>query len=93
VHVRLVPHVPDELVLRCVEHVVHGHGQLHHTQAGTEVASGLRHAMHDFGAQLLAQLAQLGRVEVLNVDWVVHGVCGEGGREKICKLLARKGQL
>ena len=72
--------VPDELVLGGVEDIVHGDGQLNHSQTGAQMASGLRDLMHDVGAQLLAQLAQLLHVEVLHVDGKVDGVEQRGSR-------------
>ena len=53
VHVGLVAHVPDELVLRRLEHAVHGHGQLHHAEIRTEMAAVLGESLNEFHAQFL----------------------------------------
>uniref|UniRef100_A0A0A9DP90 Uncharacterized protein n=1 Tax=Arundo donax TaxID=35708 RepID=A0A0A9DP90_ARUDO len=74
VRVRLVPDVPDDLVLGGVEHVVQRHGELHHAEARAQVAAGLGHRVHDLQAELRRQLLELRRGQVLHVDRVVHRV-------------------
>ena len=70
----LVAHVPDELVLWAVKHVVQRNGQLHHTQAAAQMAASLGDLVHNVCAQLLAQLPQLLGVEVLDVHGIVDSV-------------------
>ena len=40
VGIRLVPHVPDHLVLGGVKDIVDGDGQFHRPEAGSQVAAG-----------------------------------------------------
>ena len=72
VGVGLVPHVHHELVLGGVEHVVHGHGQLHHPQVGGQVAAVLRDHVDDLRAQLLAELLQLLDAQLFQVCRFVY---------------------
>ena len=74
VPVGLVADIPDELVLRRIEDVVHGNCQFDDTQAGAEVATRLRDFVDNVSAQLLAQLAELLGIEVLHVNGKVHRV-------------------
>src|SRR5262249_20073695 len=55
----LVADVPDQPVLRGIEHVVEGDRQLDHPQPGAEMAPGDRHRVHGFLAQFVGQLAEL----------------------------------
>jgi len=79
VDVALVAHVKHDLVIRRVEHIVHRHRQLHHTQAAAQVAAGLGHFVDHITAQLLAQLLELLAVEVLEVHRVLYRVQQGGG--------------
>ena len=38
VSVGLMPHVPDDAILRSVEHIVQGNGQFHYSQTAGEVS-------------------------------------------------------
>ncbi len=57
VRIGLVADVPDQAVVRRVEHVVQGHGQLDHAQPGAEMAAGDRHGVDGLLAQFVGQLA------------------------------------
>eukprot|EP00951_Prasinocladus_malaysianus_P033242 scaffold328016_cov27-Prasinocladus_malaysianus.AAC.1 len=70
----LVADVKDELVVRAVEDVMHGDGELDHAEARPQVAARLGHDVDELGADLLAEGLQLVAVEVFQVDWVVDGV-------------------
>ena len=59
VSVGLVSDVPDDLVLRGVEDVMEGDRQLHHAQAGAEVASLFADHIHNELAQLVAHLGKI----------------------------------
>jgi hypothetical protein len=59
VDIDLMAHVPDEFVLRRGEHAVHGDGQFHDPQIGTEVAAIGRELGDQFFAHFLRELDQL----------------------------------
>ena len=59
VSVGLVAHIPDDGIHRRLEHIVQGHGQLHHHQGGSQVTSGRAHHLDDALADLPAQLVKL----------------------------------
>ncbi len=59
VRIGLVADVPDELVLRRVEHMVQGDRQLDDAEAGAEMAAGDRHRADRFGAQLRSHLLEV----------------------------------
>ncbi len=59
VRVALVADVPDHPVMRGVEHGVQRHRQLHHAQAGAEMAARGAHRIDRLGTQLVRHLAQL----------------------------------
>ena len=65
VGVGLVADVPHQAVIRRIQDVMQGHGQLDHAQAGAEVSAGTADAVQQIGTQLVGQLAQLGRVEIV----------------------------
>mmetsp|Transcript_1304 Transcript_1304/g.2257 ORF Transcript_1304/g.2257 Transcript_1304/m.2257 type:complete len:713 (-) Transcript_1304:371-2509(-) len=58
VRVALVGHVPDDLVLGRVEHVVQRHRQLHHAQRAGQVAPRLRDRLDHLPPQLIRKLLQ-----------------------------------
>ncbi len=51
--------VPDQTVLRRIEHIVEGNRQLDHPQPGAEVAAGDRNRIDRLLAQFVGELAQL----------------------------------
>lgn len=69
VRIGLVADVPDQAIVRSVEDVVQGDGQLDHAEAGAEMTAGLPDGIQQVLAQLvgqgfqvrLAQPAQFGR--------------------------------
>ena len=67
VRIALVADVPDQDVLRGLEDVVQGDGQLDHAEAGAEVAAGDGDGVDGLGPQLVGELAQLGEVEIPRV--------------------------
>lgn len=60
VRVGLVPHVPHQPVVRGVEHVVQGDGQLDDAQTGTKMPTGLPNGVEQFLAQFVGQRFQVG---------------------------------
>ena len=59
VRVGLVANIPDDAVVRGVEHIVQRDGQFYRTQVGRQMAAGARHRFDQEGAQFIAQLRQL----------------------------------
>src|SRR5581483_3524612 len=59
VRVGLMPDIPDQPVLRGVEHIVDGDGQLDDAEPGAEMPAGDRYRVDQFGAQLVGKLAQI----------------------------------
>src|ERR1700751_4674421 len=53
VRVSLVTDVPDQPVVRGIEHIVKRHGELHHPETGPEVPTSDRHRTDRFKAQLI----------------------------------------
>ena len=61
VRVGLVADVPDQAVVRRVEHVVQGDGQFDRAQVRRQVAAGLGHRFEQEGAQFLGQRGSCSR--------------------------------
>ena len=59
VRIGLMADVPDQLVVRGVEDVMQGDGQLDHAEAGAEMAAGHRHRTDGFGPQLVCHALQV----------------------------------
>ena len=74
VRVSLVAHIPDQPVVRRVEDIVQGHGELDRAQVGAEVAAGARHAVEQIGAQLVRHAPQLWARHAPQVGGAVDGV-------------------
>ena len=62
--ITLMPHVPDNLVLRRVKAAMQRHGQFHHAQIGRQVSPGLGNCIDQSGADLTAKLSALGITQV-----------------------------
>ena len=56
----LVTDVPDDAVIRRVEHVVQRHRQFDDTQPGAEMPAGDRDGTDGFGAKLIGKLSKIG---------------------------------
>jgi hypothetical protein len=78
--VALMTHIEDDLILRGVEDIMQGYSQLYYTKAGAQVATSLRHCMHNIRTKLLTKLPQLRCVEVLKMHGVVDTIKQGGGR-------------
>src|SRR5258707_10965283 len=59
VRVRLVADIPNQPVVRGVEHVMEGHGQLDDAEAGSEMSTGDRDRIDQFSTQLVGELPQI----------------------------------
>ena len=75
-----MPDVPDQAILRRVEHIMEGHGQLDHPETGAEMAARDRHRIDRLLAQLVGELAQLSALQAAQVrrglDQVEQGGLG-----------------
>jgi hypothetical protein len=67
VRISLVAHIPDDAVIRRVEHMVQGDGELDRAQVGRQMPAGLRHAVQQVVAQLGGQRVQLAAREPTHV--------------------------
>jgi hypothetical protein len=63
--------IPDQPILRRIEHVVKGNSEFDHAESGTQVPAGHRDRVDGLGAQLIRDLLQLALVEP---PQVVRGV-------------------
>ena len=59
--------VPDQAVLRRIEHVVEGNRQLDHPQPGAEVAAGDGNRIDRLLAQFVCELAQLPALQAAEI--------------------------
>jgi hypothetical protein len=64
VRIRLVPDVPDEVILGAVEGTVEGNCQLHHPEVRRQVATGLGEAIDQECPNIVGQLGELVVIEV-----------------------------
>ena len=62
VRIGLMPDIPDQPIMRRIEHMVQRHGQFDYPQPGAEMAAGLPHRADHFGAHFVGQLAQFSKV-------------------------------
>src|SRR5207244_11389746 len=68
VRIGLMADVPDQPVLRRIEHIVKGNRQLDHPQAGAEMAAGDRHCIHGSLAQFVGELAEVAALQAAHVS-------------------------
>lgn len=61
-HIALMPHIPDQLVLRHLKGAVERHRQLHNPQIGGQVSSRLRNGVYQKIPQFSAQSGQFGKL-------------------------------
>ena len=66
--------VPDELVVRRVEHVMQGYGQLDDPEAGTQMAAGTRYDINGLLPQFVSQLLQMRHVKGPDIGRARHGI-------------------
>ena len=80
VRIALMAHVPDQLVVGRVEHIMDGGGQFHDTQARPQMAPGHADGGDGFGAQFIGQLAELVGLQLAQVGGDLDGVEQRRGR-------------
>src|SRR5262249_8827298 len=88
VRIGLMADVPDQPVLRGIEHVVEGDRQLDDPQPGAEMAPGDRHRVHGLLAQFVGELAELAGLEAARVSRRLNeieerGLGGLGHEERL----------
>src|SRR6187549_2337062 len=59
VRIALVANVPDQFVVRRIEHIMDGDGQLDNAKARSKMSAGLGYRRDHLAAQLIGQLRQL----------------------------------
>ena len=74
VRISLMAYVPDDAVVRRVEHVMQRHDQLHSTQARRKMPRVARQLVDDVTAQLAAHLRQQLRAQAPQVRRAVYPV-------------------
>src|SRR6476469_1008305 len=74
VRIGLVAHVPDELVVRRVEHLVQRDGELDYAEACAKVAAGHRDRVDGLLAKLRRKLRQVLVVQGAQLLWSAHPV-------------------
>ena len=74
VRIGLMADVPDDPVVRGVEHVMQRDGEFDDAQAGAQMAAGDGDRVDRLGAQFVGNLPKLALVELAQVA----GVCGSG---------------
>ena len=78
VRIGLMADVPDQPVVRGVEHVMQRDRQLDDAEAGAQMPAGDRHGIDRFGAQFVGNLPQLAFAQLAQVSWYFDPV-KEGG--------------
>src|SRR5688572_27130360 len=65
--ITLMPHIPDQPIFWCIEHVVQGNGEFYDSETRTEMATGFAYSEQQKFAQLLCEFRQLASVEITQV--------------------------
>jgi hypothetical protein len=74
VRIGLMADIPDQFVFRGVEHIMQRDRQLHHAEAGAEMAAGNRDRGYRFSSQLVGNLLQVLRVELTQIERRCDGI-------------------
>ena len=72
VGIGLVSHVPDNFVLRQVQHQMERHGQFHSTQIGAQMAAGHTDFIHQKFPDFRRQRRIIPGTDFLNVIWLLY---------------------
>ena len=91
VRVGLMAHVPHQAVVRRVEHVMQGDGQLDDAETGTKMPSGLANGVEQFQAQLIGQGFQLGFTQKAQAIRCIGSVEQRRNRALAGNLFERRG--
>jgi len=91
VPIRLVPHVPDQLVVRCIENIVQSDRLFNDTKTGAEVPSLDADHINDELAQLFAYHLQLSLLQEAQVGGTVDPfqdrISGRGAQSENTEML------
>src|SRR6185437_12460451 len=74
VRIRLVPDIPNQLVIGCVEDVVKGDGQFDDAQSGPEMSAGQCNRADRLIAQFVCNLLEVPRIDTAQIGWTLDGV-------------------
>jgi hypothetical protein len=72
--ITLMADIEDQPVFGRVEDLVNGNRQFHHAEAGTQMATGLRHRVNHLVAQFPCQFRQVTIVDLLEIGGEIHPV-------------------
>ncbi len=96
VRIALVADVPDQAIVRRVEHVVQRDGEFHHAQTRTEMAAGAGDRLDQVLAQLVGNGRQLIIGDAAQVGWRVDfrqmGIAGKVNHLRIVGPAAGRGK-
>ena len=70
--IRLVAHIPYHGILGSVKNAVQGQGQIHGSQAGSQMAARLRYGFYHQSPKLHCQLFQLGYRKSLELSGIFY---------------------
>ena len=74
VGIGLVPDVPDQPVLGCIEHIVDSGGKFDHAQSGPQMPAGHADCIDQFQAQFIGKLAELLRFQLPKFGGRIHRI-------------------
>ena len=74
VAVCLMAHIPYDAVLWCVEDIMQGDGELHHAEAGRQMAGVHRQFVDDVVAQFCTKLRECFYLQLAQVSGTLYGV-------------------
>ena len=83
----LVAHIPDQPILRGLEEIVQGHGQLDDAEPRAQMAAGDGDGIDRLLPQLVGELAELGGLEPAQIGRNFHRI------EEGCLALGRQGLI
>ncbi len=96
VRIALMPHVPDQPIVRRIEHVVQRHGEFHHAKARAKVAAGAGHRLDQITAQFIGNEGKLVVRNAPQVCRVVDGrqvrIAGQIDHLRIVGLASKRGK-
>src|SRR5262249_23540498 len=74
VWIGLMPNIPDQLVVRGVEHVVQGDGEFHHAESSTEMPTSRCDRVDGLGPQFICNPMQVLFIESTKIPGVRNAV-------------------
>ena len=74
VRVGLVPHIPNNAVFRCIEHIVQSHREFHRAQVGAQVSAGFGDVIEHALAHFVCHTVQVMTWQLAQVLWRIDGL-------------------